>query len=44
MAKKTEKGKEELKKLRERKHLSPASMKKRDMLEKWVTKQEEKIS
>jgi hypothetical protein len=38
MTKKTEKGKEELKKLYDKKHLSPASKKKKDRLEKWVTK------
>jgi hypothetical protein len=38
MTKKAEKGKEELRKLQEKKHLSPASLKKKSMLEKWVTK------
>jgi hypothetical protein len=38
MTKKTEKGKDELKKLLERRHLSPVSKKKKSMLEKWVTK------
>jgi hypothetical protein len=43
MAKKTEQGKIELKKLNERKLLSPASQKKKEYLEKWVVKQEEKL-
>ena len=44
MEKKTDKGKEELKKLQERRHLSPASIKKKSMLEKWVNKQEENLN
>lgn len=43
MAKKTEKGKEELKRLKQKKFLSPHSERKKLMLEKWVIKQEEQL-
>lgn len=43
MAKKTEKGKEELKRLSKKQYLSPSSERKKMMLEKWVIKQEEQI-
>ena len=38
MAKKTELGKKELKKLSDKGSLSPASKKKKELLEKWVPK------
>lgn len=44
LQKKTEKEKQELKKLQQKQHLSPKSQKKKLTLERWVTKQEEQLN